>query len=120
MRHGITLFLSTYLFATTAVGTTAVDSLLSTNPMGEGERVFSFGDRRHIVVPVCKGQGGEVIPGWPLEDSPEVQAAIKNGRRPITCKDLGDDPRSQDFQRIAKYAEQYNHKLIELTKLAKK
>ena len=120
MRLGITLFLCTYLFASTAVGTTSVDSLLSTNPMAEAERAFSSGDSRHIVVPVCKGQGGEVIPGWPLEDSPEVQAAIKNGRRPITCMDLGDDLGSKDFQRVAKYAGQYNRKLLELAKLRKK
>ena len=120
MRLGITLFLCTYLFATTAVGTTAVDSLLSTNPMVEAERAFSSGDRRHIIVPVCKGQGGEVIPGWPLEDSPEVQAAIKDGRRPFTCLDLGEDSRSQYFQRVAKYAEQYNRKMIELARQTKK
>ncbi len=125
MRLGITLLLGTCLIATcavaaSAVAASAVDSLLSMNPMAEAERAFTSGDRRHIVVPVCKGQGGEVIPGWPLEDSPEEQAAIKDGRRPITCLDLGEDSRSQDFQRVAKYAEQYNRKMIELARQTKK
>jgi hypothetical protein len=121
VRLGISLLLCTFLIATSAFGANAIDSLLSTNPTTEAERAFASGDRRYIVVPMCRGQqGGEVIPGWPqLEDSPEVQAAIENGRRPITCKDLVNDSESRDFQRVAKYAKQYNIKIYELVKRVK-
>ena len=98
-----------------------MDELLSTNPIAKAEAAFAAGDRRHIVVPVCKGQpGGEVIPGWPLEDSVAVQDAIKNGQRPIACASLGDDPDSHNFRRIADYARQYNNRMRELEKRAEK
>lgn len=121
MRLGIYLLLCTSLFATSALCANAVDSLLSTNPTTEAERAFTSGDRRYMVVPVCQGQqGGEVIPGWPhLEDSAEAQEALKNGRRPITCKDLANDSESRDFQRVAKYAKQYNIKIFDLVKRVK-
>lgn len=103
------------MVTTSAAAGNAVDALLSTNPVVEAERAFATGDRRHIVVPVCGDHGGEVIPGWPVEqERPGMWAALEKGRRPITCKDLGRDSRSRNFRRVARYAEQYNRRLIEL------
>ena len=65
-----------------------IDSLLSTNPVGEAEASYARGDKRHIIVPVCGDEPGEVIPGWPTENTPEIQAAMRQGRRPVTCEDF--------------------------------
>ena len=119
MRQRTTL-LYLCLLATSAIGGNAVDTLLSTDPMTEAERAFASGDRRHIVVPVCGSQPGEVIPGWPLGESSQTWDAMKNGRRPISCNDLGDDPKSRTFMRVAQYAEQYNRTLLKLEVPAKR
>ena len=111
------LYLS--LLATSATGGNTVDTLLSTDPVTEAERAFASGDRRHIVVPVCGSQPGEVIPGWPLEESSQTSDAMEKGRRPISCNDLGDDPKSRTFMRVARYAEQYNRTLLKLEVSAK-
>jgi len=92
----------------------AVDQLLSRDPVKDAERAFAKGDRRHIVVPTC--DGGEVLPGWPLHESPEALAALKDGRRPVTCADMAPDPKRHVFIRVGKYAEAYNRRLLELSK----
>ena len=92
----------------------ALDALLAKDPVAQAQKAFSDGDRRHIVIPVCGKDFGEVIPGWALEDSPRVQSAIKAGQRPLTCADLGADPQQGNFIRAAQYAERYNRKLLEL------
>ena len=92
----------------------ALDALVAKDPVAEATKAFSAGDRRHMVVPVCGKEPGEVIPGWPLHDSPRVQEAMKAARRPLSCADLGDDPKHQRFMKAANYAERYNRKLLEL------
>ena len=105
------------LFASTAaMADGAVERLLAGNPSAEAERAFAAGDRRHIVVPVCDGQNGEVLPGWPLHESPEAIAAIDNGIRPVTCADLANSADARAFRRVAGYAENYNRRMLELTK----
>ena len=107
-------FASLALCAVYALAGGALEALLAKDPMAEAQKAFSDGDRRHIVIPVCGKETGEVIPGWPLEDSPRVQHAMKVGQRPITCADLGADPQQRNFMRAAQYAERYNRKLLEL------
>jgi hypothetical protein len=97
-----------------AVAADAVDALVARDPIAEATKAFAAGDRRHIVVPVCGKEPGEVIPGWPLNDSPRVQAAMKAAQRPLSCADFGDDPKHRKFMRAANYAERYNQKLLEL------
>ncbi|OFW09466.1 MAG: hypothetical protein A3G20_07045 [Acidobacteria bacterium RIFCSPLOWO2_12_FULL_59_11] len=97
-----------------------LSTLLASDPASEAERAFASGDRRHIVVPVCGKDTGEVIPGWPLEHSPEVQHAMEIAKRPISCADLGDDPKKANFVRAANYAERYNRKMLELEGKGKK
>ena len=99
----------------------AVDSLLATDPHVAAERAFAAGDQRHIVVPMCGNPRGEVLPGW-VSGGPrqhfEAVKAIENGRRPVTCKDLGEASDSQEVRRVTEYAERYNRRLLELTKRA--
>jgi hypothetical protein len=110
----------TFLFAccitASAMAGGAVDSLLATDPEVAAEHAFAVGDRRHIVVPMCGNLRGEVLPGWPLEGSPQHEEAINNGNRPVTCKDLGDRAESKKFLQITKYAERYNRRLLKLSK----
>lgn len=96
-----------------------VDELLSTLPAVEAERAYSAGDRRHIVIPACEGEGGEVVPGWPVEFASdariaEVQAALKHGRRPVSCEDIGMDAGSRIFFRLLRHAGVYNQTLLRL------
>ncbi len=102
------------LFPTFAWSVGQVEELLSTNPIIEAKGAFSAGDKRYIFIPVCTSPGGEVIPGWPIRDSIEIQTAMKLGRRPISCNDIGADPGSKTFLRLAKYAELYNQELLRL------
>jgi len=95
-------------------------ALLANDPVADAERAFASGDRRHIVVPVCDRDSGEVIPGWPLEYSPEAQRAMDQGKRPLSCADLRDDPEKAKFVRAANYAERYNRKMLELEGKGKK
>lgn len=89
-----------------------MDALLSSNPLIEAERAISAGDKRYIVIPVCTPPGGEVIPGWPILDSFELQTAMEQARRPVICNDIGSDPDSKLFLRLAKYAEMYNQTIL--------
>jgi hypothetical protein len=89
-----------------------VDTLLSSNPVIEAEHAISAGDKRYIVIPVCTPPGGEVIPGWQIQASPEVQIAMEQARRPVACNDIDSDPGSKIFLRLAKYAEIYNQTLL--------
>jgi len=102
------------LCVSSAIAADRLSALLAKNPEVEAQRAFSSGDRSHIVVPVCTQGGGEVIPGWPLHDSPEVQRAMDSAKKPFTCSDFGEDPKQRNFVRAAKYAERYNRKLLEL------
>ena len=108
------------VLSTTLVAADRLAALLANDPVADAERAFSSGDRRHIVVPVCGKDNGEVIPGWPLEHSPEVQRAMDQGKRPLSCADFGDDPKKAQFVRAANYAERYNNKLLELEGKGKK
>jgi hypothetical protein len=92
----------------------ALDALEAKDPVVEATKAFAAGDRRHIVVPVCGKEPGEVIPGWPLDDSTRVQKAMNGARRPLSCADLGEDPKHRRFMRASNYAERYNRKLLEL------
>ena len=65
-----------------------MDTLLSSNPVIEAEHAISAGDKRYIVIPVCTPPGGEVIPGWPIQASLEVQIAMEQARRPVACNDI--------------------------------
>jgi hypothetical protein len=91
-----------------------LDAKLSSDPVTSAEKAYQSGDRRHIVIPVCGAEPGEVLPGWPLHESPEAWAAMESGQRPILCSDFGEDPNRHKFQRAAKYAERYNRRLLEL------
>jgi hypothetical protein len=108
------LLLSALLVTSPIYAGGAADELLSRDPIKEAERAFANGDRRHIVVPTC--DGGEVLPGWPLHESPEALDAIAKGRRPVTCADMAPDPRRHVFIKVGKYAERYNRRLLELSK----
>jgi hypothetical protein len=108
------------LFAACATAGEALDALLAKDPVAEAGKAFAAGDRRHIVVPVCGRESGEVIPGWPLDDRDGAMRAIGLGKRPISCADLGDDPQKRNFRRAVRYAELYNHKVLELQGPAKR
>ena len=108
------------LCAANSIGSDRLGALLARDPDVEAERAFSSGDRRHIVVPVCTQGGGQVIPGWPLHDSPEVRRAMDSAQRPFACSDFGEDPKQRNFVRAAKYAERYNRKLLELEQKGKR
>jgi hypothetical protein len=97
-----------------AMAESRVDNLLSRDPSAEAEQAFAQGDKRYLVVPVCDGSGGAVLPGWPLGESPEAWQAIESGKRPVTCADMNPDPPFRTFKRVATYAEQYNRRLREL------
>ena len=102
------------LCAATAGAGDAVDALLAKNPEREAQKAFTSGDRRYIVIPLCDKEPGEVMPGWPLEDSPDFQNAINRGQRPLSCTDFAADSNRRKFMNVAKYAERYNRKLLEL------
>ena len=102
------------VYGVPAMADDALAALVANDPIAEAEKAFARGDHRHIVLPVCGKERGEVIPGWPLQDSPRVQDAMKLAHRPISCADLGDDPKQQRFMRVATYAERYNRKMLEL------
>ena len=98
----------------------ALEALLAKDPVAEAGKAFAAGERRHIVVPVCDREPGEVLPGWPLEDMAGAMRAIDLGQRPISCADLGDDPSNRKFRRAVQYAERYNRKLLELEATGKR
>lgn len=110
------------LIATCAFGAARVNILSSKTPEADAERAFISGDQRLLVIPVCQGKpGGEVIPGWPSQqDSDEVQAEMRNAHRPLTCKELSDDPNASKFRRAAAFAKTYNMKMLDLRKHGRK
>jgi len=108
-----------YLISTLAIAGGNVEALLATNPDHEAKKSFELGDRRYIVVPLCRIERGEVLPGWPLEYTPEHLKAITAGKHPISCKDFGDDVNDRIFVKVAKYAERYNQTLLQLSSNAK-
>jgi hypothetical protein len=115
MNVRLVVVLCSLLGASHVIGGEALERLLGTQPTKEAEGAFARGDRRYIVIPICESARGEVIPGWPINDSPEIRKAIEEGRRPVTCADIGPDPQSRQFKRLAKYAEQYNQRLLQLS-----
>jgi len=118
MTPRVALLVSLSLQGAACFADDAAEAFLATNPAVEARRAFESGDRRHLVIPVCQPQGGEVIPGWPLEGPtpPEMWTELEKGRRPFQCADLGDGPGSARFRRLLKYAEQYNRTLLDLEK----
>jgi hypothetical protein len=102
------------LASAAAAGGAALDAKVSGDPANAAEKAFQSGDRRHIVVPVCGADSGEVLPGWPLQESPAHRDALERGQRPFMCSDFGDDPKHHNFMRAAKYAERHNRRLLEL------
>lgn len=116
ITSGLFIVLCLCLSAFAASAADAVEALLSTDPALEADKAFKAGDKRHIVVPVCTRDGGEAMPGWPLEGPtpPAMWVALREGRRPFQCSDLGEGTRSLRFIVVLKYAEQYNKKLLEL------
>jgi hypothetical protein len=117
LRAGIAVCL---LCAASAIAADRLGALLAKDPDVEADRAFSSGDHRHIVVPICIQGGGEVIPGWPLNDSPEVRRAMDSAKRPFSCSDFGEDPKQRNFVRAVKYGERYNRKLLELEQRGKR
>ena len=113
MRFAAT-FLLLALCAMHAIAAGVLDALLSKDPVAQAQKAFADGNRRYIIIPVCGKEPGEVIPGWPLKNSPRFKRAIELGQRPLTCADLGSDPTHRNFMRAAQYAERYNRKLLEL------
>lgn len=112
--HRAALLVALVALAGPSTAADALDALTAKDPITEATKAFADGDRRHILVPVCGKEPGEVIPGWPLHDSPRVQEAMKAAQRPISCADLGEDPNRQEFMRAARYVERYNDKLLQL------
>ena len=110
LRAAITVCL---LCAFSVIAADRLGVLLAKNPDIEAETAFASGDRRHIVVPICTEGGGEMIPGWPLHDSPGVRRAMDSAKKPFACPDFDDDPKQRNFVHAAKYAERYNRKLPE-------
>ena len=108
------------LSITSIIASDRLAALLANDPVLDAERAFASGDRRHIVVPVCGADPGEVIPGWPLEHSPEVQRAMDLGKRPLSCTDFGEDPKKANFIGAANYAERHNRRMLELEREGKK
>jgi len=117
LRAGIAVWV---LCAANAMTSDRLSAMIAKDPSAEAEAAFASGDRRHIVVPVCSQGGGQVIPGWPLEDSPEVRRAMDEAKKPFSCADFGEDPKRRNFVRAAKYAERYNQKLLELERRGRK
>ena len=103
------------LLASEVLASDSIAKLLASDPTAEAERAFATGDHRHIVVPVCGSQTGEIIPGWPLKQTSAVLDAIEKGRRPVTCADFGHKPATKEFARVTEYAALYNQRLLELT-----
>jgi hypothetical protein len=107
-----------------AVSADRWEQLLAKDPVAEAEKAIAAGDRRHIVLPVCGDQPGEVLPGWRKEDvyqstgreTPGFVKAMDEGQRPLSCSDFGDDKRQVKFIRAVRYAERYNEQLRVLTK----
>ena len=106
--------------AATAIASERLETLLKNDPAVQAEKAYASGERRHIVLPVCAADRGEVIPGWPLHDSPEVRNAMDRAQPPLSCADFGEDSNRKNFIRAAKYAERYNRRLLELEGRAKK
>jgi len=113
MRRALVFF--GILAAPLALAAGLVEETLKADPVEDATRSFAAGDRRSIVLPICTIQGGEVLPGWPLEYSPEHLRALETGKRPFTCADLGDITDTRAFLRVAKYAERYNQTLLRLS-----
>jgi len=102
------------IWTASGIAADPVGALLAKDALLEARKAFDAGDRRHIVVPVCDKDGGEVLPGWPEENSRKVQEAFKNGRRPVSCADIGEDAKRRRFIEVAEYAQRYNRELLRL------
>lgn len=94
----------------------ALDLFLSNDPVAVATAAFKSGDNRQLVVPVCRPQIDEAMPGWPLSGPtpPAFWTALEKAQRPFRCDDLGEDADSAMQMRLLRYAEQYNKTLLEL------
>jgi hypothetical protein len=98
---------SLVVLASSASASDRLSALLAKDPESEAQKAFSSGDRRYIAVPLCDAGVGRFVPGWPNEDLPTLM-------QPISCADLGSDPKQINLTRAVKYAESYNRKLRQL------
>ena len=96
----------------------ALDLFLSNDPVAVATAAFNTGDSRQLVVPVCRPQIDEAMPGWPLSGPtpPAFWTALEKAQRPFRCADLGDDADESLQLRLLHYAEQYNKTLLDLEK----
>jgi len=111
------LCLTTLLLLTSTAGAAdALDLFLSNDPVAIATAAFKAGDNRHLVVPVCRPQLDEAMPGWPRSGPtpPAFWLALEKAQRPFRCNDLGEDTDSAMQFRLLHYAEQYNKTLLEL------
>ena len=100
-----------------ALADNTAEALLAKNP--EAEMAFSAGERRHIVLPVCGKEPGEVMPGWSPPISSEFKNTFEQAQRPIVCADYGDDPKHYYYIKVVRWVERYNRKLLELDRVKK-
>jgi hypothetical protein len=117
MRHS--LFLAVlFLCGADAHAADALDLFLSNDPVVVATAAFNAGDSRQLVVPVCRPQIDEAMPGWPLSGPtpPAFWTALEKAQRPFRCADLGDDSDEALQMRLLQYAEQYNKTLLGLEK----
>jgi hypothetical protein len=112
-----TLLFGALLIVGQAVAADAV-TLAGRDPATEAERDFYAGDKRYIAVPVCPGAASWVVPGWPAKDADAGKAAAEMGRRPFSCKDLGDDPKQKRAMEVTTFATTYNVRMRTLNGLA--
>ena len=96
----------------------ALDLFLSNDPVAVATAAFNAGDSRQLVVPVCRPQIDEAMPGWPLSGPtpPAFWTALEKAQRPFRCADLGEDTDEALQMRLLQYAEQYNKTLLGLEK----
>ena len=109
-------FFALCLLTANARAADALDLFLSNDPVAVATAAFKSGDSRQLVVPVCRPQIDEAMPGWPRSGPtpPAFWVALEKAQRPFRCDDLGEDADSAMQFRLLRYAEQYNKTLLEL------
>ena len=105
-------FLLFVLGSATVSAGTRLEEFLSSNPEALAIKAFKAGDKRYLVLPTC--DGGKVMPGWPVKESPEFAKALDSGIEIIKCEDYGNDPERKNFRLAVKHAARYNSELFKL------